>query len=88
MDQRTGRGENGLDALGDSQGDNGGQRGATLVEYAILVALLVVTSIVAIDFITAESSEYLTDTASAVGEPRERIVDIETDLPDPPAWVP
>lgn len=64
------------------------ERGATLVEYAMLVALLVTTSLVAIDFLTDASGEVLTSTGEEVGEPRERIADIEPTRPEPPAWLP
>lgn len=64
------------------------ERGATLVEYALLTALLVGASLGAFSYLTRESGEYLVETGSSISEPRERIADMDPDLPDPPAWVP
>lgn len=63
-------------------------RGATLVEYALLASLFLAASLGAFTLLTRESGEYLTETGSSISEPRERIADMDPDLPDPPAWVP
>lgn len=64
------------------------ERGATATEYAMLVALLVGATLIAIDSLTATSGSYLSSTGDDIGEPREHISDIDPDLPDPPAWLP
>lgn len=64
------------------------ERGATLVEYALLTALVVGATLVAVQSLTTNSGEYLSSTGSNIGEPREHIVDMNPDLPDPPAWLP
>ena len=64
------------------------ERGATLVEYALVVALVVGVTIFAIDDLTSNSGTYLSNTGGDIGEPRERIANIDPDLPDPPAWLP
>ena len=63
-------------------------RGATATEYAMLVALLVGATLVAIDGLTDTSGSYLSSTGDDIGEPRERIADMDPDLPDPPDWLP
>ena len=63
------------------------ERGATLVEYGVVFALIVVASLLAIESITTGSGDYLSTTATDIGEPREHISDMDPDLPDPPAWV-
>lgn len=64
------------------------ERGATATEYALLIALLVGATLIAIDGLTETSGSYLSTTGDDIGEPRERIADIDPDLPDPPAWLP
>lgn len=63
-------------------------RGATATEYAMLVALLVGATLVAIDGLTTTSGSYFSSTGDDIGEPRERIADMDPDLPDPPDWLP
>ncbi len=70
------------------RGDAGGERGASLVEYALVLTLIVGASILAIGGLTDQSGAYLSTTGNDIGEPRERIADMDADLPDPPAWLP
>lgn len=63
-------------------------RGATATEYAMLVALLVGATLVAIDGLTDTSGSYFSSTGDDIGEPRERIANMDPDLPDPPDWLP
>ncbi|MEM7323602.1 MAG: hypothetical protein AAF531_11005 [Actinomycetota bacterium] len=63
-------------------------RGATAAEYALLMALFVGATLVAIDSLTETSGSYLSSTGNDIGEPRERIADMDPDLPDPPDWLP
>ena len=64
------------------------ERGATLVEYALILALVVGATLVAVQGLTDTSGDYLSSTGDDIGEPRERIADMDPDLPDPPAWLP
>ncbi len=64
------------------------ERGATLVEYALVMALLVGGTLVAVQSLTETSGDYLSSTGDNIGEPREHIADMDPDLPDPPAWLP
>ncbi len=70
------------------EGANENERGATLVEYALITALFVGASLGALSYLTRESGDYLVETGSSISEPREHIADMDPDLPDPPAWVP
>jgi Flp pilus assembly pilin Flp len=63
------------------------ERGASMVEYALLVALIVVGTIASIQFLSDTSADYLEETGEDIGTPRERISDIDTDVPDPPGWL-
>lgn len=45
------------------------ERGASAVEYALLVALICVASLGAINFLTNQSGEALSSTSSNIGEP-------------------
>lgn len=64
-----------------------GQRGATLVEYALVVALLVLATISATEYLTDESAEVLADNGSQIGEPRDSAIQVTTStLPAPPEW--
>jgi len=63
------------------------ERGATLVEYGVIFALIVIASVVAIETLTTRSGSYLDSTGSDIGTPREHIADMDPDLPDPPSWV-
>jgi Flp pilus assembly pilin Flp len=65
----------------------GQERGATLVEYAVVFSLIVIGSLLAIEMVTTESGTYLSSTGTEIGEPREHIADMDPDLPDPPAWI-
>ncbi len=58
------------------------------MEYSLLMALVVVVSLLAIDQLTDTSGSYLSQTSDDIGEPRERIANMDPDLPDPPAWLP
>ena len=64
------------------------QRGATLVEYALIFALVIGATLIAIQGLTDSSGDYLSTTGDDIGTPRERIADMDPDLPDPPAWLP
>ena len=70
-----------LSALGDD-------RGATAVEYGLILALVVVATVASIAGLRDTSGNYLSNTGDSIGEPRERIADMDDDLPDPPAWLP
>ncbi len=65
-----------------------GERGATAVEYALILALVVVATAASIVGLRDTSGNYLSTTGESIGEPRERIADMDDDLPDPPAWLP
>lgn len=65
-----------------------GERGATFAEYALILALVVGATVAAIAGLTDTSGNYLSSTGDDIGEPRERISDMDDDLPDPPAWLP
>ncbi len=71
----------------DARCDRSKERGASLVEYALVFALLVVSSLLAIDSLTTRSGSYLSSTGDGIGEPREHIENMSNDLPDPPVWV-
>ncbi len=71
----------------DLRRDDGGERGATAVEYAMILALVVGATLAAITGLTDSSGGYLSTTGDDIGEPRERIADMDADLPDPPAWL-
>ena len=62
------------------------ERGASAVEYAVVLALVAGATIVAINNLTDTSGSYLSSTGDDIGEPREMISNMEPDLPDPPAW--
>lgn len=64
------------------------ERGATLVEYAMLFSLIIGTTLLAIQTLTDSSGDYLSTTGDDIGQPRDRIADMDPDLPDPPAWIP
>ena len=72
----------------DLRPDPSSERGATAVEYAMILALVVGATLVAITGLTDTSGQYLSSTGDDIGEPRERIADMDSDLPDPPAWLP
>lgn len=63
------------------------ERGAAAVEYALVLALIVGATIVAIDMLGSESGSYLSTTGDQIGEPRPHYADISDDLPDPPDWI-
>jgi len=65
-----------------------GERGATAVEYALILALVVVATAASIVGLRDTSGNYLSTTGESIGEPRDRIADMDDDLPDPPAWLP
>lgn len=71
----------------DARQDQREERGATLVEYSIVFALIVVSSLFAIDALTDSSGSYLSSTGDDIGAPREHIEDMSNDLPDPPVWI-
>jgi Flp pilus assembly pilin Flp len=64
------------------------ERGATVVEYALVLALFVGATLIAIDGLTDRGGTYLSTTGDDIGQPRDRIADMDDDLPDPPAWLP
>lgn len=64
------------------------QRGATFAEYALLFSLIVGGTLAAVQALTTTSGDYLSSTGDDIGEPRERIANMDPDLPDPPAWLP
>ena len=63
-------------------------RGSTVVEYALLIAVFVGASLLAVGGLTGTSGSYLSSTGQDIGEPRVRTGDMNPDLPDPPAWIP
>ncbi len=65
-----------------------GERGATLTEYGLIVALVVVAAMGGIMQLQDESGSYLVETGSDVGQPRELAADMSPDLPDEPNWLP
>ncbi len=69
--------------LGVAEREQRCQRGATLVEYALLVALVLGSTLVAIDTLTAESADYLSETSDNVGSPRPHYTDLTPHYPDP-----
>jgi Flp pilus assembly pilin Flp len=71
----------------DLRSERKAERGATLVEYGVVFALIVVASLFAIDALTTTSGSYLSSTGTDIGAPREHIENMSDDLPDPPAWV-
>ena len=71
----------------DARTDQQLERGATLVEYALVFSLIVVGSLLAIDALTTTSGSYLSSTGNDIGEPRDHIEDMSDDLPDPPVWI-
>ena len=77
-----------MDECADVMADDRRERGATAVEYALIMALVVVATVAAVAGLTDTSGDYLSTTGEDIGEPRERIADIDDDLPDPPAWLP
>jgi Flp pilus assembly pilin Flp len=68
--------------------DQGHERGATLIEYALILALFVGATALAVTNLTSTSGQYLSSTGDDIGQPRDHIVDMDHDLPDPPAWLP
>ncbi|MEZ5406395.1 MAG: ricin-type beta-trefoil lectin domain protein [Acidimicrobiales bacterium] len=65
-----------------------GERGATLTEYGLIVALVVVASLGGIMQLQDESGSYLVQTGSDVGQPRELAAEMSADLPEEPDWLP
>lgn len=66
----------------------GSERGATATEYAVVIALVVVVTLGATTLLTDGAGDYLSTTGDDIGQPRERIADMDLDLPDPPDWLP
>jgi Flp pilus assembly pilin Flp len=64
-----------------------GDRGATAVEYAMALALMLLSSLAALNSLTTASGSYLSRTGDDIGEPPERVAAISPSLPDPPSWV-
>ncbi len=64
-----------------------GDRGATTIEYAMALALVLLSSLAALNTLTTTSGSYLSQTGDDIGEPPERVADISPSLPDPPSWV-
>lgn len=58
-------------------------QGATLVEYALLMALVLGATLAAIDGLTEGSGDYLSRTSDAVGAPRPYYSDMSPVYPDP-----
>lgn len=77
-----------VDRQEHNRSDRARERGATAVEYAMLFSLVIGTTVLAIQTLTTESGDYLSTTGDDIGEPRERIANMDPDLPDPPAWLP
>lgn len=71
----------------DTRPEPSRERGATLVEYALVFSLIVVGSLFAIEALTDTSGSYLSSTGNDIGTPREHIEDMSDDLPDPPVWI-
>ncbi len=72
----------------DQRAESRAERGATAAEYALVLAVVVGATLAAITGLTDTSGQYLSSTGDDIGEPRERIADMDSDLPDPPAWLP
>ncbi len=64
-----------------------GDRGATTIEYAMALALMLLSSLAALNSLTTASGSYLSQTGDDIGEPPERVAAISPSLPDPPSWV-
>ncbi len=64
------------------------ERGATLVGYALMMALIVVSALTVLQSFEDNSSEYLNDTGSEIGRPMEGRDSLMNRPMDPaPAWV-
>lgn len=53
-----------------------------------MIALVVVVTLGATTLLTDGAGDYLSTTGDDIGQPRERIADMDLDLPDPPDWLP
>ncbi|MEL6984029.1 MAG: Flp family type IVb pilin [Actinomycetota bacterium] len=77
-----------LDRVASSVAVPRDERGATAVEYSLILALVVLATVASIAGLRDTSGDYLSTTGEDIGTPRERIADMDDDLPDPPAWLP
>ncbi|MFV0257770.1 MAG: hypothetical protein ACK5PP_04900 [Acidimicrobiales bacterium] len=64
--------------------DRTGSRGAALPEYALLGSLFLGAVLGGINFLGNRSGDYLNNTGSRIGEPREFTYDLDPDLVDDP----
>ncbi len=64
-----------------------GSRGASLVEYSLAMALILVLTIAALASLTTGSGNYLSQTGDDIGRPPEHVADLEPSLPDAPSWI-
>ncbi len=65
----------------------GDDRGASLVEYALALALVLLLTIGALSSLTTSSGTYLSQTGTDIGSPPEHIADLDPSLPDAPSWI-
>ncbi len=63
------------------------ERGASLVEYAIALAVILTLSVIAIENLTGASGAYLSQTGEDIGRAPEHVADLEPSLPEPPDWI-
>ena len=64
------------------------ERGATLVEYALMLSLVVVSALAVLQSLEDNSAEYLNETGSEIGRPMEGRDALRNRPMDPaPAWV-
>jgi len=63
------------------------QRGASLVEYSLALALILVITLAAVTSLTEGSGTYLSQTGNDIGRAPDHVADLEPSLPDPPDWV-
>lgn len=63
------------------------ERGATAVEYALVIGLLVVVAVAAVQELTRRSGEFLEASGTEYGEVRPARQEVKfTELPPPPNW--
>lgn len=67
--------------------DAKGQRGASLVEYALALALVLLLTVAALSALTSSSGTFLSQTGEDIGKPPQHVADLEPSLPDAPSWI-
>lgn len=64
------------------------ERGASIIEYALLLSLFALAAIPAIESLQGSAATYLADTAGPIGADRAGTpTTVAVTTPDPPAWV-